>query len=254
VWRQIRDIQPKRQLPVIAIISREILDGLDSDVGMEDFVVTPLDLSELAIRIKRTIGRTNNIHSEELIRCCDLTIDLAKCEVAIDSRLLALTFKEYQLLKFLASNRGRVFTRQTLLNEVWGYDYYGGDRTVDVHIRRLRSKIEDSTHTFIETALGYKIRRLSTSCWMRCLIAGLMTVVCTFSITLFLVTPDYLSWTWPEVTSRFWLMVGEQASSVTEKSTTSETSGKNWCPSTRSRPNLIPRRSFIYIVKKGLNA
>ena len=160
VWRQIRDIQPKRQLPVIAIISREILDGLDSDVGMEDFVVTPLDLSELAIRIKRTIGRTNNIHSEELIRCGDLTIDLAKCEVAIDSRLLALTFKEYQLLKFLASNRGRVFTRQTLLNEVWGYDYYGGDRTVDVHIRRLRSKIEDSTHTFIETVrnIGYRLR------------------------------------------------------------------------------------------------
>ena len=160
VWRQIRDIQLKRQLPVIAIISREILDGLDSDLGMEDFVVTPLDLSELATRIKRTIGRTNNIDSEELIRCADLTIDLAKCEVAIDGRLLALTFKEYQLLKFLASNRGRVFTRETLLNEVWGYDYYGGDRTVDVHIRRLRSKIEDSTHTFIETVrnIGYRLR------------------------------------------------------------------------------------------------
>jgi two-component system alkaline phosphatase synthesis response regulator PhoP len=93
-----------------------------------------------------------------LIKCGDLVIDIAKYEVSIGGKLLALTFKEYELLKFLAKNRGRVFTRETLLNEVWGYDYYGGDRTVDVHIRRLRSKIEDSTHTFIETVrnIGYK--------------------------------------------------------------------------------------------------
>ena len=75
-------------------------------------------------------------------------------------RLLALTFKEYELLKLLATNKGKVFTRESLLNEVWGYDYYGGDRTVDVHIRRLRSKIEDPTHTFIETVrnIGYKFK------------------------------------------------------------------------------------------------
>jgi DNA-binding response OmpR family regulator len=72
-----------------------------------------------------------------------------------------LTFREYELLKFLASNRGRVFTREALLNRVWGYDYYGGDRTVDVHIRRLRSKIEDASHTFIETVrnIGYKFNK-----------------------------------------------------------------------------------------------
>jgi len=83
------------------------------------------------------------------------------CEVTVDGRLVTLTFKEYELLRFLASNRGRVFTRDVLLNEVWGYDYYGGDRTVDVHIRRLRSKIEDSTHIFIETVrnIGYRFRK-----------------------------------------------------------------------------------------------
>ena len=98
--------------------------------------------------------------NEELIRCGDLVIDLAKCEVSLSGRLIPLTFKEYELLRFLASNRGRVFTREALLNKVWGYDYYGGDRTVDVHIRRLRSKIEDPTHTFIETVrnIGYKFR------------------------------------------------------------------------------------------------
>ena len=73
-------------------------------------------------------------------------------------KVVELTFKEYELLKFLASNRGRVYTREALLNKVWGYDYYGGDRTVDVHVRRLRSKIEDSKRTFIETVrnIGYR--------------------------------------------------------------------------------------------------
>ena len=87
-------------------------------------------------------------------------IDLARCEVSVNDEPVLLTFKEYELLKFLASNKDRVFTRESLLNKVWGYDYYGGDRTVDVHIRRLRSKIEDSTHTFIETVrnVGYKFR------------------------------------------------------------------------------------------------
>ena len=71
---------------------------------------------------------------------------------------MSLTFKEYELLKFLASHPGRVFTRDTLLNQVWSEDYFGGDRTVDVHIRRLRSKIEDASHIYIETVrnIGYR--------------------------------------------------------------------------------------------------
>jgi two-component system alkaline phosphatase synthesis response regulator PhoP len=74
--------------------------------------------------------------------------------------VVEFTFREYELLRFLAANEGRVFTRDTLLDRVWGYDYYGGDRTVDVHIRRLRSKIEDAGHTFIETVrnIGYRFR------------------------------------------------------------------------------------------------
>ena len=101
--------------------------------------------------------------SKEIIRCGDLVIDLAKCEVSIGDKIVILTFKEYQLLQFLSSNQGKVFTREALLNKVWGYEYYGGDRTVDVHIRRLRSKIEDSSHTFIETVrnIGYKFSPVS---------------------------------------------------------------------------------------------
>jgi two-component system alkaline phosphatase synthesis response regulator PhoP len=94
------------------------------------------------------------------IRCGDLVIDSTKCEVSLCRKPIILAFKEYQLLKFLATNKGKVFNRDVLLNKVWDWDYYGGDRTVDVHISRLRGKIEDSTHTFIETVrnIGYKLR------------------------------------------------------------------------------------------------
>ena len=102
------------------------------------------------------------MESEDIIRCGDLVIDSVKCEVSLSGKPIILTFKEYQLLKFLASNKGKVFTREALLNKVWGWDYYGGDRTVDVHIRRLRSKIEDINHSFIETIrnIGYRFTEL----------------------------------------------------------------------------------------------
>ncbi len=95
-----------------------------------------------------------------VIKSGDLIIDPVKCEVHLGGRLLALTFKEYEMLKLLAINPGKVFTREALLNEVWGYDYFGGDRTVDVHVRRLRAKVEDPVHSFIETVrnVGYKFK------------------------------------------------------------------------------------------------
>ena len=156
---QLREKKSDKHLPIIALMPGEMLNGIDSNLEIDDFVARPFDLSELVARIKRILNRTNNIDNQDLIRCGDLMIDLAKCEVSVNGRLTILTFKEYELLKFLMSNRGKVFTREALLNQVWGYDYYGGDRTVDVHIRRLRSKIEDATHTFIETVrnIGYKL-------------------------------------------------------------------------------------------------
>ena len=153
-------IKQERRLPVIALVSREALISLNADCGTDDFVVEPWEVAEVVARIKRVLRPTNNTADADLAKCGDLVINLAKCEVSLDSQVVSLTFKEYELLRFLASNRGRVFTRESLLNKVWGYDYYGGDRTVDVHIRRLRSKIEDSTHSFIDTVrnIGYRFR------------------------------------------------------------------------------------------------
>jgi DNA-binding response OmpR family regulator len=145
-------------IPLIALVSREKLNGLDSKV--DDFVVKPWEANEVTARIKRILRQKGSAGSEDIIKCGDLVIDLAKYEVSLSSKSIMLTFREYQLLKFLASNHGKVFTREALLNKVWGWDYYGGDRTVDVHIRRLRSKIENPTHTFIETVrnIGYRFR------------------------------------------------------------------------------------------------
>ena len=155
-----QSIKQESHLPVIALLSKEALDRLDSGLIFDDFVVEPWDAAEIVLRAKRILKKTENAAKQELIECGDLTIDVAKYEVYVNNRPIELTFKEYELLRFLANNRGRVFTREALLNEVWGYDYYGGDRTVDVHITRLRGKIEDSTRTFIETVrnIGYKFK------------------------------------------------------------------------------------------------
>ncbi len=156
----IQKIKRERNLPVLALISKNTLGSLDTVSSIDDFVIEPWSASEVAVRAKRVLWRISNIDSEELIKCGDLVIDMARCEVSLSGKLVELTFKEYGLLKFLASSKGRVLTREALLSNVWGYNYYGGDRTVDVHIRRLRSKIEDANHTFIETVrnIGYRFR------------------------------------------------------------------------------------------------
>ncbi len=155
-----RGIKRERNIPIIAMANKETLDCLDADLAVDDFVINPCGVEELVLRVKRLQQKTDRGDTGELIKCGDLVIDLARCEVTVDGRLAVLTFREYELLKFLVSNSGRVFTREALLNRVWGYDYYGGDRTVDVHVRRLRSKIEDSKRCFIETVrnIGYSFR------------------------------------------------------------------------------------------------
>ncbi len=159
-WGLIRDLKEVKQLPVIALIPAGILFNINGQFTGDDFITIPFDTSELILRIKRLIPHSDKKESSELISCGELEIDLARCEVTLENRVIELTFKEYELLKFLARNKERVFTRETLLDKVWGYDYYGGDRTVDVHVRRLRSKIEDLNHTYIETVrnIGYRFK------------------------------------------------------------------------------------------------
>ncbi len=147
-------------VPMICALTSGELIRYDPGVGARDFFVVPPAPGEIAARIKQARGSDETPADDRVLHAGDLQIDLERYEVFSRGRRVNLTFKEYQLLCLLAGNPGRVFTREALLNQIWEYDYYGGTRTVDVHIRRLRSKIEDTGHTYIETVwnVGYRFR------------------------------------------------------------------------------------------------
>lgn len=144
---------------LVVLVPADQLERISVDLSVDDFLVLPASAAELARRVERALWRRHGIDTENFVRCGSLTLDLSNYRVTVDSEPLVLTFKEYELLRFLAMNAGRVFTREQLLNRVWGYDYFGGARTVDVHIRRIRSKIEIHGHAFIETVrnVGYRL-------------------------------------------------------------------------------------------------
>ncbi len=144
---------------LVALVAPEQLDRITPDLAVDDFVLLGAPPEELARRVERALWRKHGVDAENVVRCGALEIDLTNYRVTVDGEPVVLTFKEYELLRFLALNAGRVFTREQLLNRVWGYDYFGGARTVDVHIRRIRAKIEVRGHAFIETVrnVGYRL-------------------------------------------------------------------------------------------------
>jgi len=129
--------------PMILIVSEGGLAGISSDWGADDFLLENAGPGEIDTRIRLAIAR--NLDSDNLgkIQTSGIVIDEASYSAKLHGEPMDLTFKEFELLKFLAQHPGRVFSRDQLLSEVWGYDYFGGTRTVDVHIRRLRAKLGD---------------------------------------------------------------------------------------------------------------
>jgi len=157
----VRWIGQERNLSLILLLNEPVMESRGLDTA-DDFVVKPFHVSELAVRIRRVLRSTQLAGRGARIEFGDLAIDTDACQVFLGRRALDLTFMEYELLKFLAENPGKAFTREALLRNVWGYDYYGGERTVDVHIRRLRSKLEVGDDIiYIETVRGqgYRFRR-----------------------------------------------------------------------------------------------
>jgi two-component system alkaline phosphatase synthesis response regulator PhoP len=148
------------QTATIALLTPEQAETFDSTLAVDDFLVWPAPAAELVARLRRALWRRTGADSNNAVRCGDLVMDFSSYRVFLSGRPVDLTYKEYELLRFLASHPDRVFTREALLNRVWGYEFYGGARTVDVHIRRLRSKLEDAGHSFIETVrnVGYRFK------------------------------------------------------------------------------------------------
>jgi DNA-binding response OmpR family regulator len=145
--------------PIVLILDRFQLDELTFREDLfDDFVIAPVDASELAARLRHRLRRAGHTGGTNLIEQSGLVINLETYQATIMSRPMDLTYMEYELLRFLAMNPNRVFTRETLLNRVWGYEYYGGARTVDVHIRRLRAKLGEEHASLIQTvrSVGYK--------------------------------------------------------------------------------------------------
>tara|TARA_B110000438_G_scaffold86649_1_gene86174 strand:- start:14409 stop:15191 length:783 start_codon:yes stop_codon:yes gene_type:complete len=135
----------------------------------DQIISIPTNNNDLAMRIQIAnenlkISKKNTSQSEKIIQYKNLKIDTEKYLVTLENKKIDLTFKELELLKVLASNPGRVFSRENLLKNIWDYDYYGGTRTVDVHVRRLRRKIEDHKNNFIETIwnVGYKFNEIKS--------------------------------------------------------------------------------------------
>ncbi len=157
--KRLRDDGPLVETPILVAVTVARLPALDFSIGFDDFVLMPLVPAELYGRMRQLDWRTATFGSDEVLKIDDLVIDIAGYEARIAGRRLELTHQEFELLRYLAQHRGRVFTREALLERAWGYRYAGGTRTVDIHVRRVRAKLGEHG-SLIETVrnVGYKMR------------------------------------------------------------------------------------------------
>ncbi|MFC5503134.1 winged helix-turn-helix domain-containing protein [Lysinimonas soli] len=130
-------------VPLVLVLTEGGLTAVSADWGVDDVLLETAGPAEVDARIRLVIGRLAQEKSASKIQASGVVIDEASYSAKVHGRPLDLTFKEFELLRFLATHPSRVFTREQLLSEVWGYDYFGGTRTVDVHVRRLRAKLGD---------------------------------------------------------------------------------------------------------------
>ncbi|MFN4000641.1 DNA-binding response regulator [Microcella sp.] len=129
--------------PIIVVLTEGGLTAVNAEWGIDDVLLETAGPAEVDARLRLAVGRQSRDEGSSMIRASGVVIDEASYSAKVHGRTLDLTFKEFELLRFFATHPSRVFTREQLLSEVWGYDYFGGTRTVDVHVRRLRAKLGD---------------------------------------------------------------------------------------------------------------
>ncbi len=162
-WQVCREVRKNSNVPIIMLTAKsETFDKiLGLELGADDYISKPFDTKEVIARVKAVLRRTSNDDSYEImeVKYDKLVINLTNYELIVDGKQIDTPPKELELIYHLASNPNRVYTRDQLLDEVWGFDYYGDSRTVDVHVKRLREKLENvSEHWTLKTVwgVGYK--------------------------------------------------------------------------------------------------
>ena len=157
--KRMRDGGPFVEVPILLAVTVARLPALDYSIGFTDFVLLPIVPAELYARLRQLDWKSATFGSDEVLKIDALVIDIAGYEARISGRRIELTHQEFELLRFLAQHRGRVFSRDALLERAWGYRYAGGTRTVDIHVRRVRAKLGEMGE-LIETVrnVGYKLR------------------------------------------------------------------------------------------------
>lgn len=156
--RAARKVPELSETPTVVTLPPRQITSFDPASGFDDFIVMPCVPAELYARIRALEWRRSEFATEERLKIGALLVDRAAHEVSVEGRRVTLTAKEFALLAFLAANRGRVFSRETLLARVWGSRYEGGARTVDIHVRRLRAKVGDALPLETLRGAGYKLR------------------------------------------------------------------------------------------------
>ena len=158
VYKNLRKAPGTKDISSIIIVSMELMGRIEFSLSFNDFIIKDAENQlEVSLRIKQLLWHQSRLDTENTIKIKDIMIDMNSYEVAVRGKRIYLTYKEYELLKFLVLNRGKVFTREVLLDRVWGYDNYAGTRTVDIHIQRLRTKLSEKSNTYIQTVrnVGY---------------------------------------------------------------------------------------------------
>ncbi|MBQ4000140.1 MAG: response regulator transcription factor [Oscillospiraceae bacterium] len=160
-WEVCRQVREFSKVPIIMLTAKgETFDKvMGLDLGADDYIVKPFDTKEVVARVKAVLRRSSTADTEGEVRYDKLTVNIVKYELCVDGKVIDTPPKELELLYHLAKNPNRVYTRDQLLDEVWGFEYFGDSRTVDVHVKRLREKLEGvSDQWSLKTVwgVGYK--------------------------------------------------------------------------------------------------
>ena len=159
-WEVLDKLRQESDVPVIMLTAKgDTLDRIQGlDLGADDYIVKPFDAKELLARIKAVLRRSSLPENEKCVTFEDLEISLDNYSVTLDGKQIEMPPKEIELLFFLASREGKVFTREQLLEQVWGFDFFGESRTVDVHVKRIREKLGERDAWQLKTVwgVGYK--------------------------------------------------------------------------------------------------